>query len=128
MTETNLSEDIRRIREALSAVRMPAMPGEYDIHSDIAAALAAAGVPFEHEYRLGQRCRIDFLVGRVGIEVKKGRPAASGLTAQLRRYLTSEALDAVIVVVQRYVTLPAFLCGKPVHVLSLNRLWGVALP
>ena len=123
-----LDRDIARILSALSAVRMPAQPEEYDIHAQVAAALGAAGLPFEHEYRLGPRCRIDFRVGRVGIEVKKGRPASSDLTRQLRRYLASDALDAVIVVTQRVVALPGTLCGKPVHLISLNRLWGVALP
>ena len=123
-----LDGDIARILSALSAVRMPAQPEEYDIHAQVAAALGAAGLPFEHEYRLGPRCRIDFRVGRVGIEVKKGRPASSDLTRQLRRYLASDELDAVIVVTQRGIALPGTLCGKPVHLISLNRLWGVALP
>ena len=61
-------------------------------------------------------------------EVKKGRPASSDLTRQLRRYLASDELDAVIVVTQRGIALPGTLCGKPVHLISLNRLWGVALP
>ena len=119
---------IQRIINALSSVRMPAQPEEYDIHAQVAKALGAAGLPYEHEYRLGPRCRIDFRVGRVGIEVKKGRPATSELTRQLRRYLASDALDAVIVVTQRIMRLPDTIAGKPVYIISLNRLWGVALP
>ena len=125
---TALSRDIAAIAAALSAVRMPAQPEEYDIHAAVAAALSDAGLEYEHEYRLGPRRRIDFRVGRVGIEVKKGRPAASELTKQLRRYLESDALDAVIVVTQRVTALPDAICGKPVRIVSLNRLWGVALP
>ena len=105
-----------------------AQPEEYDIHAQVASALGAAGLEYEHEYRLGPRCRIDFRVGRVGIEVKKGRPASSDLAKQLRRYLASDALDAVIVVTQRVTHVPATLSGKPVYLVSLNRLWGVALP
>jgi len=71
------SASLSPILSALSAVRMPAQPGEYDIHAAIARALEAAGLEYEHEYRLGPRRRIDFRVGRVGIEVKKGRPAPS---------------------------------------------------
>ena len=119
---------IERIIDALAAVRMPAQPEEYDIHAQVAAALGAAGLPFEHEYKLGPSCRIDFKVGRVGIEVKKGRPASAELTMQLRRYLASDALDAVVVVTQRVTRLPRSIDGKPVCILSLNRLWGVALP
>ena len=99
--------DIARIVDVLSAVRMPAQPEEYDIHAAVAGALEAAGLDYEHEYVLGPRCRIDFRVGRVGIEVMKGRPATSDLTKQLRRYLASDALDGAIVVVQRVTALPA---------------------
>lgn len=123
-----MTEEIARITDALSAVRMPAQPEEYDIHAQVASALGAASLAFEHEYRLGPRCRIDFKVGRVGIEVKKGRPAASELLKQLKRYLEFDALDAVVVVMQQGVNLPGRISGKPVAVVSLNRLWGVALP
>ena len=123
-----IERDIARIVSALSAVRMPAQPEEYDIHAAVAAALKDAGLACEHEYRLGPRRRIDFRVGRVGIEVKKGRPATSGLTKQLRRYLESDDLDAMIVVTQRVTRIPDAICGKPVCLVSLNRLWGVALP
>ena len=123
-----LSPIIDRVAAALSAVRMPAQPEDYDIHGAIAEALAAAGLEYEHEYRLGPRRRIDFRVGRIGIEVKKGRPASSALAAQLRKYLESDELDAVIVVTQRVTRVPNAIDGKPVRLLSLNRLWGVALP
>lgn len=125
---THPHSEILRICEALSTLRMPAMPDEYDIHDQIATALRLHGLNYEHEYRLAPRCRIDFRVGRVGIEVKKGRPSTRELTRQLRRYLTSEALDAAVVVMQRSVSLPETIEGKPVRVFSLNRLWGVALP
>ena len=123
-----LTPDIARIVDALAAVRMPAQPEEYDIHGAVAEALAAAGLPYEHEYRLGPRRRIDFCVSRVGLEVKKGRPASSELARQLRKYLESDALEASVVVTQRVTALPDRICGKPVVVVSLNRLWGVALP
>ena len=125
---TPLTQSMDRIASALSTVRMPAQPEEYDIHAAVADALADAGLEYTHEYKLGPRCRIDFLVGRVGIEVKKGRPATADLTRQLRRYLESDALDGVIVVTQRVTALPTAIHDKPVRLISLNRLWGVALP
>ena len=123
-----IERELRRVADALASVRMPAQPEEYDIHAAVADALSAAGLAFIHEYRLGPRNRIDFLVGRVGIEVKKGRPASSDLTRQLRRYLAADALDGLIVVTQRVTAVPGVICGKPVMLVSLNRLWGVALP
>lgn len=124
----SLLNDMDAVIAALSAVRVPAQPEEYDIHAAVARALDAAGLEYEHEYRLGPRCRVDFRVGRVGIEVKKGRPAPSTLREQLERYLDADALDAMIVVAQRATALPDAICGKPVRLVSLNRLWGVALP
>ena len=124
MTET----EIARIEEALARVRMPAQPEEYDIHAQVAEALGAEGIPFIHEYPLAPRCRIDFKAGCVGIEVKKGRPASNDLVRQLRRYLASDELEAVVVVTQRATALPERILGKPVRLVSLNRLWGVALP
>ena len=128
MNENTIARDIDRIVDALASVRMPAQPEEYDIHAQVASALGAAGLEYEHEYRLGPRCRIDFRVGRVGIEVKKGRPASSELAKQLTRYLASDELGAVVVVTQRVTHVPASISGKPVRLISLNRLWGVALP
>ena len=123
-----IDTEIARIIDAIAAVRMPAQPEEYDIHAAVARALTEAGLEFEHEYRLGPRRRIDFRVGRIGIEVKKGRPVSAQLREQLARYLESDALDAVIVVTQRVTRLPERIDGKPVYIISLNRLWGVALP
>lgn len=124
----SLDARIGRVVAALAAVRVPARPEEYDIHAAVAEALAAAGLEYQHEYRLGPRRRIDFRVGRIGIEVKKGRPASSELAAQLKRYLESDDLDAVVVVAQRVAAVPDDIGGKPVRYVSLNRLWGVALP
>ena len=123
-----LQQDIQSIAAALAAVRAPAMPGEYDLHAEVSAALTRAGIVHSHEYRLAPHCRIDFLAGRIGIEIKKGRPAASARRDQLTRYLHSGELDAIVVVTQQAVALPESISGKPVRSVSLNRLWGVALP
>ena len=125
---TTLQMEIQAILEALREVRTPAVPGEYDLHAEVSAALTRASIGHIHEYRLAPRCRIDFLAGRVGIEIKKGRPVPSALREQLDRYLNSDAVAAVIVVTQRAVNLPRTIHGKPVELVSLNRLWGVALP
>lgn len=127
MTDT-LQTEIRSITDALSTIRTPAVPGEYDLHTEVSAALTKAGIEHTHEHRLAPRCRIDFLAGRVGIEIKKGRPVPSALREQLARYLKSDALDAIVVVTQQAVLLPRTIAGKPVEQISLNRLWGVALP
>jgi len=123
-----MNERIHAILAALEAIRIGAQPEEYEIHAEIARALDAASIPYIHEYKLMPGCRIDFACGSIGIEVKKGKPAASVLRRQLERYLEGPQLSAIIVVMQRPCSLPGKICNKPVYAVSLNRLWGIALP
>lgn len=124
----NAPMDTQEILRALSTLRVPAAPGEYDLHRMVAEAFQAAGLPCEHEYRLAPRRRIDFFVDGVGVEIKKGRPNARDLLLQVRRYLEADELKEIIVVTQKDTPLPARVDGKRVTNISLNRLWGVALP
>ncbi len=120
--------DVQAILAALSTLRIGPQPEEYEIHDSIARALDGAGIAYIHECKLLPGRRIDFACGSVGIEVKKGRPDGRRLREQLKRYLEQTELTAMIVVLQRPCRLPETICEKPVHVVALNRLWGVALP
>lgn len=120
--------DSDRIIAALNSVRVPAMPGEYDLHDMIATALLEAGLEFEHEYKLAPRCRLDFMCSSVAIEVKKGRPKSAELIKQLTRYMEHDEVSEMVVVMQKRVWLPDTICGKRVRLVALNMLWGVALP
>ncbi len=124
----NTKAALDRIIGALSGLRVPATPGEYDLHAMIAGAFAAADIAFSHEVTLAPRCRIDFMVGDVGIEVKKTHVSARALKAQTAKYLASDKLAALVLITTRGASLPATIASKPVMVLGLNRLWGVALP
>ena len=123
-----MTDSVNRILSALSAVRVPAAPGEYDLHALIAAALDEAGIAYAHEAKLADGARIDFLAGSVGVEVKKSRPERARLLRQVDKYLACAEVDALIVVSQRTLSLPAACRGKPVILFTLNRLWGVSLP
>ena len=116
------------VLDALKELRSPFALYETDIHQLVAKRLEDAGLSFTHEAKLGPGCRIDYLVGNVGIEIKKGRPDAKLLKQQLLRYAAFDAVEAVVVLSQRTVALPKTVLGKPVHVIVLNQLWGVALP
>jgi hypothetical protein len=109
-------------------MRPPFAPLEADLHKLVGACLAEHGLPCKHEARLGDGCRIDYLVGDVGVEIKKGKPKTAQVVAQLSRYAHSACLGALIVVSWRRVALPALIGGKPVHTLVLGQLWGVSLP
>ncbi len=113
---------------ALCALRVPPGTGEMDMHARIADGLTEAGIPFAHEAALAPRCRIDFLVGGVGLEVKCGKPNRTALLRQLARYAACEQVTEIIVVVARSVHLPTHILNKPCLALSMNRLWGIALP
>ena len=57
-----------------------------------------------------------------------GRPDPAALRRQLDRYAACQGVEALVVLTERAVPLPARLHGKPVCGVALNRLWGVALP
>jgi len=124
----NTNKEKQAVLIAVQGIRAPACNEEYDIHRMVQQAREQAGLLFRHEATLAPGCRIDFLVGRTGIEIKKSRPDRKRLIQQLHRYLESDMLDSVIVISERTVSLPAKLLGKEVTEVSLSRLWGVALP
>lgn len=126
--DSALENDMREILRALSTLRVPAAPEEYDIHALVAAALERAGIAARHEVRLCPGCRIDFLCGHVGIEVKKNRPPRALLMKQIARYAASPDISALILVAPGDLRLPREVCGVPVECVALARLWGVALP
>lgn len=113
---------------AISALRLPPMPREYDIYALIAAELEKAGLPYQREVTIAPRARVDFLLENgTAIEVKKGKPQPRQWQSQLIRYAQSERVSALLLVAERSCTLPDRLCGKPCRALSLTSLWGLAL-
>ena len=118
---------MERIIEAISALRAPLQQGEYDLHRLVMDALDAASLPWEHEVRLAPRCRIDLMCGGVGIEIKRGAVDKRRVLEQLRRYADCEQICGLILVNEKTVPVPHTIGGKPVRLICLNRLWGIAL-
>ena len=116
------------VLDALKELRSPFALYEMDIHQMVAQRLNEAGLPFVHEAKLGPGCRIDYLVDKIGIEIKKGKPDAAAVKKQLMRYAACDGVEAIVLLTQRSVSVPESVLGKPVHVIVLNQLWGVALP
>ena len=121
-------EELLRVLEALKTIRCGASDTEEALHMQAARALRAAGIEAIHEARLGPHCRIDFLAGDIGIEIKKKRPERSRLAAQLARYAACAQVRALIVVAPHGVDLPGSIGGKRITMLALERLWGICLP
>ncbi|MBE5769082.1 MAG: hypothetical protein E7333_05795 [Clostridiales bacterium] len=123
-------QDFACVLSALSALRLPLQQGEYDLHQKVMAALDGAGIPYQHEYPLAPRCRIDLICGReknIGVEIKRGKVDTQRLRKQLERYAACPEVSALIVVTEKTVPLPDTLLGKPLGRICLNRLWGIAL-
>ena len=118
---------MERIIEAISALRAPLQQGEYDLHRLMMDALDAAALPWEHEVRLAPRCRIDLMCGGVGIEIKRGAVDKARILEQLQRYAACERVEGLILVTEKTVPVPHAINGKPVRLICLNRLWGIAL-
>ena len=112
---------------ALLELRAPLQQGEYDLHRLVMDALSRQGVPFAHEVSLAPRCRIDLMCGGVGIEIKRGQPERQRIRAQLKRYAACERVEGLILVTEKTVDLPPTMAGKPLRLVCLNRLWGIAL-
>ena len=121
--------NMEKIIEALKTLRVGTGLSEAEIHNEIAKALDANDVCYFHEYVLGPRCRVDFYIDGVAIEVKKGKPNRTQLAMQINRYAEFDIVDAVIIVVETslYNPISRTWNGKPCHVLGLQKLWGIAL-
>ena len=65
------------VAAALMELRSPIAMVEMDLHACVSQRLTAAGLPFVHEAKIAKGCRIDFLVGTIGVEIKK-RQAVCG--------------------------------------------------
>lgn len=121
-------EELESVMEALRGLRAPLSLDEYDLHRQIAHIFEQQGLSFTHEKQLMPRCRIDFAVGEIGVEVKRGRPNKTNLIKQAERYLSSGKLSAIIIVSEQGFDMPSSILGLPCRSLSLRRLWGLANP
>ncbi len=128
MKNISTCQKLENIKKSLSTLRIPFAQSEYQLHDLIAAALRDGGFVVQHEICIAPRCRIDFLIDGIGIEVKRGKPRRAALIRQCTRYLQSQSIEALILVLDTSVSLPDRIAGKPVVVFGLNRLWGIALP
>lgn len=124
---SSTSPSLETVLHALTRLRVPLQQGEYDLHALVRAALNDARIPHRHEVSLAPRCRIDLLCGSIGIEIKRGQVDKKRVLAQLSRYAACEQVTALILVTEKTIAVPTTLHGKPVRLVCLNRLWGIAL-
>jgi hypothetical protein len=96
------------------------LDSENALQEGIAKSLRRENVEFEREVPLTKRDRIDFMVGRIGLEVKIGG-TFSMLLRQLDRYAQCPEVDALVVMASRsrLTNVPCELRGKPICVCGL---------
>lgn len=128
MEDNGLQQSLDMVLECLKRLRVNPIMEEYALQDMIRAELDRAGICFVKEFKLGPRNRIDFLVeGGIGIEVKKGKPNKKQTMEQLERYMLSEHIEVLILVVERSLTIPSQIMGKRCISFGVNRNWGIAL-
>ena len=111
----------------LRALRSPFVFVEAELHQQIITQFNRMEIPYRHEMTIGKLGRIDFWVDGIGIEVKKGKPNIKMLINQLTQYSHSEQIKQLIVVSQKKLNLPTSINNKPVYVVALDSMWGVAI-
>lgn len=96
---------------------------EIELQDRIADLFLSQNTPYIRECSITAESRIDFLVDRIGIEVKTDG-SASQLIRQIHRYLTTEKIDGLIVVTNRahLTDIPTIINGKPIVVVHLLQL------
>lgn len=105
----------------LAARRMLVFVTEAQLQKALVPVFTNAGIAAEREANLSDGVsRIDFLVGRIGVEIKtKGTWAA--VTRQLLRYSRCPEIDSLILVTSKaaHNAIPREIGGKPVLLVSL---------
>lgn len=96
---------------------------ELAAQNGLARLFEAEKLAYEAEVILSAADRIDFLIGRVGVEVKIGQPRRQ-ILRQLERYAGSDRLDELLLVSSAPFPAGGFRAhGKPVFVVSLSAGW-----
>jgi len=114
--------DAERLIALISSARLD-LSTEGAVQRGLARLLREERVPYEAEVVLAPSDRIDFVIGRVGIEVKIGQ-SRRAILRQLERYAASDRVDAILLVSSAPFPSSGFeLNGKPVHIVSLSTGW-----
>jgi len=111
----------KQIVDILSHKPLP-LQKEAECQQAIADVLREASIPFEEQFRLDAKNRIDFLVHDIGIEVKVKGSAAT-VARQLKRYEQCDQIRSLILVTRRSLNVKALPFTKPLHIIWLSKTW-----
>jgi len=94
---------------------------EFELQNGIEEVLKDSSFDYEREVRLSKEDRVDFLVDRIGIEIKIDG-STTELLRQLARYAKHEKIKCLVVVTSRsrLTSLPERLGGKPILTVNVS--------
>jgi len=122
LPETHPSPEAERLISLIGSARLD-LSTEGAVQRGMARLFEEERVAYEAEVVLAPSDRIDFLIGRVGVEVKIGHPRRA-ILRQLERYAKSDRVDTLLLVSSAPFPSAGFeLRGKPVHIVSLSTGW-----
>ncbi len=116
-------EELYRVTKALSGLGIVAQE-ESEFSRIVEDRLREAGVAFTAEVSLSPKDRIDFVAGRIGIELKV-QTSVAAMTRQLDRYAASEKIDWLVLVTASRklgLSMPRELRGKGITTVILGAL------
>lgn len=106
--------DVAAVVEAVLGARL-LFNDERELQGCVGAALRAAGISFEAEYRANRRDVFDFWLPDLGLVLEtKVWGSNAQLLRQLKRYADLEEVAAIAVIDRRRRELPRTLSGKPI--------------
>lgn len=112
------------IRNLIYSLR-PSFPiSEGEIHTLLSECLDKNKISYIHEAKLGEKSRIDFLIGDIGIEIKKSRPNKTSLLKQLTKYSLSDKISCLILLCEQSIHLQDSINSKPLLSISLRKIMG----
>lgn len=118
-----LAGEIRRILSTARVDLSDEKRTQADIEQELVRALPDSLV-VEREARLEDDLGIiDFLVGCVGVEVKRRSGSPRSILRQLERYSRSTSIDVLVLASNKAMALPAALNGVPLYRVSLGAGW-----
>lgn len=112
-----------KLLKTLSSYKF-SLGSEAALQLQIAEALTQADIPFEREYRLSPKERIDFISEGFGIEIKiKTSLSKKGIYKQVLGYAQHDCIKAIVLVTNKSIGMPEELNGKPCYVVNIGRSW-----
>lgn len=105
------------------AIRQFSFVNEKRLQQQVADELTALGVRFEREVEIAPGDIIDFMFGRIGMEVKiKGQRRR--IYDQCVRYCKTDRVDEIVLATNATMGLPRLIEGKPASVIHIGRAWA----